>query len=226
MGAWEKRRAVERLEWEPLIRSGVTVRELCEQRGVSHQRIRQKLDALGLADLYRSIQGGGKKEKKASKQAEREAACIARWGCGLAVKREINRARAGLAYSRQRQNARMRDIEWDLTLGEWWEIWQASGQWKNRGVLAGQYCMSRFGDSGAYRVGNVAVVANAVNFAEARSHAKKSSSTGVYRTLPNATKPWIAYAGRKYLGYFLTEQDASNARARHLEILRQQSCNL
>ena len=58
----------------------------------------------------------------------------------------------------QRQSARNRKITWNLTFDEWWDIWQQSGHWNNRGVHKGQYCMSRIGDVGSYEIGNVFIL--------------------------------------------------------------------
>ena len=48
-----------------------------------------------------------------------------------------------------------RGIPFLLTFEEWWDIWQKSGHWEERGPHIGQYCMSRYGDLGPYVVGNV-----------------------------------------------------------------------
>jgi hypothetical protein len=42
-----------------------------------------------------------------------------------------------------------------LTFEEWWDIWQKSGKYPERGAKPGKYCMSRFNDSGPYSKDNV-----------------------------------------------------------------------
>jgi hypothetical protein len=54
-------------------------------------------------------------------------------------------------------NARFRDIPFLLTFEQWWAIWQQSGKWEQRGSRRGQYCMARYGDQGAYEIGNVSI---------------------------------------------------------------------
>jgi hypothetical protein len=55
----------------------------------------------------------------------------------------------------QRTKAKHRGIEFNLTFEEWWDIWQKSGKWEERGCRKGQYVMSRKNDIGPYEVENV-----------------------------------------------------------------------
>lgn len=58
-------------------------------------------------------------------------------------------------YSVQKRKAKQRQIEWRLSFDDWWNIWQESGHWEERGDSKGKYCMSRYGDTGPYSVENV-----------------------------------------------------------------------
>lgn len=51
--------------------------------------------------------------------------------------------------------AKYRGIEFHLTFEEWWDIWNQSGKYEQRGRGAGKYCMSRKNDTGPYALGNV-----------------------------------------------------------------------
>jgi len=217
MGKWEQKRAIERQQWEPLLRSGVTMKQIAVQRGVCRQRIFQKLSTLGLLDLYHAIHGIKSAEKKAAQVSAADAKCYERWGCDLATRREMTQEKVGYAYSQQKRNAASRGVAWEMNLPEWWAIWKDSGMWKKRGKFKGQYCMSRFGDVGPYKIGNVAIVSNADNAREAKTHHQKANTTGVYCTMPGTSKPWVAYAKKKYIGYFATESEAEEARSRQLE---------
>jgi hypothetical protein len=53
--------------------------------------------------------------------------------------------------------AKTRGIPFLLTFEEWWQIWQDSGHWEERGNLSGQYVMCRNADQGPYAVGNVRI---------------------------------------------------------------------
>lgn len=71
----------------------------------------------------------------------------------------------GMYYLHLR-GAEHRGIRFTLTFDEWVAIWKASGHFHERGVWKGQYVMARFGDKGAYEVGNVKIVTNQQNIAE------------------------------------------------------------
>lgn len=58
-------------------------------------------------------------------------------------------------YAQGRKDANGNPIEFRLTFEEWWDIWEKSGHWHERGSKRGQYCMSRYNDVGHYEVGNV-----------------------------------------------------------------------
>lgn len=60
-------------------------------------------------------------------------------------------------YTRQRANARRREIPFDLSFEDWWKLWEDSGQWDNRGVGRNKSCMSRINDEGGYSLGNVEI---------------------------------------------------------------------
>jgi hypothetical protein len=69
-------------------------------------------------------------------------------------------------YNEHRANAKKRSIPFLLTFDEWVDIWLASGKWGQRGARKGQYVMARFGDKGAYEVGNVKICRAEENRAE------------------------------------------------------------
>jgi hypothetical protein len=133
-------------------------------------------------------------------------------GCGIEMWRILVANGATSAFTRQRQNARARGIEWKLSLFEWWQIWDASGHWGDRGRNKGQYVMSRAGDSGAYEASNVCIVTNTENFNAAKKHAV-AGQEGVYLTRPGLAKPWVAYDKRRCIGYFATKAEGIAAKA-------------
>jgi len=61
-------------------------------------------------------------------------------------------------YRLHQQNAAARNIPFHLTFEEWLDIWMSSGKWEQRGWRHGQYVMARFGDKGAYEIGNVSII--------------------------------------------------------------------
>jgi predicted DNA-binding transcriptional regulator AlpA len=56
------------------------------------------------------------------------------------------------------KDAQKRDIPFQLSFEEWFQIWQDSGHWQERGCHKGQYVMHRFGDTGPYALGNVTII--------------------------------------------------------------------
>ena len=70
-------------------------------------------------------------------------------------------------YACHKGKAKHRGIEFNLTYEQWWDIWQQSGKWNQRGPNKGQYVMSRYNDIGAYEVGNVFIQLSEENRREA-----------------------------------------------------------
>lgn len=66
-------------------------------------------------------------------------------------------------YQEHKCNAKRRGIPWEITYPEWCMVWLESGRWSRRGCRKGQYCMARYGDAGAYSVGNVTIVLATTN---------------------------------------------------------------
>lgn len=71
------------------------------------------------------------------------------------------------AFATQKCHAtKVRGISFLLTFQQWWDIWQQSGHWEQRGPHVGEYCMSRYGDKGAYEIGNVFIQLSSMNVSE------------------------------------------------------------
>jgi hypothetical protein len=69
-------------------------------------------------------------------------------------------------YRWHRNNAKRRNILFNLTLEEWCNLWEQSGKWEQRGRGKDSYVMSRIGDEGPYEVGNVVIKTQAENAKE------------------------------------------------------------
>ena len=72
-------------------------------------------------------------------------------------------------YWSQSRSAKSRGIGFTLTFEQWWDIWDKSGQWDERGYHKGQYVMSRRGDIGPYEIGNVFIQTQADNRKDSHS---------------------------------------------------------
>lgn len=71
-------------------------------------------------------------------------------------------------YIAQRMRARQRGISWELTFEEWWDIWNKSGKWEQRGKTMDSYVMSRKNDTGPYSKENVFIQTHWANTIENR----------------------------------------------------------
>jgi hypothetical protein len=69
-------------------------------------------------------------------------------------------------YTNHKASAKQRGIPFLLTYAQWLAVWQASGRLDRRGHMPDNYCMARFGDRGAYAVGNVKIITMAENGSE------------------------------------------------------------
>jgi hypothetical protein len=106
-------------------------------------------------------------------------------------------------YLNQKKYSLRRGIPFLLTFEQWWEIWQKSGHWHERGILPHQYCMGRgtneHPDVGEYKVGNIRVITNAQN----RSEQDTSYLLGNTHALGSKhTKEWKAEASRRNTNNF------------------------
>ena len=107
--------------------------------------------------------------KSRKRMAAREAAMMKRHGCTIAEWQQIRgdgpyRTSPLQAYMYHRRNARHRNIQWEFNLKTWWEVWEKSGKWHERGVGAG-YCMARYNDDGPYAPWNVEIITGIENIA-------------------------------------------------------------
>lgn len=123
------------------------------------------------------------------------------------------------AFCHQRHSAiTRRNIEWKLSLMEWWRIWQASGHWHERGRGRGWH-MCRNGDTGPYALGNVHIGPGAENLS---ASAKKCDlPIGVVHNKKSRISPYLACCSidgkRRHLGSFRTVEAARAAYLKALE---------
>ena len=160
-------------------KQGRTLASLGGDYGISRERIRQILKKHGLsgADGGSSTLSIYKKhertEKSKIKKAISEQKCFEKYGCDLAFKDKLTDGyeywqAPSMKYHTQKRNAIRRGIAWDLTLPQWWDIWQKSGHWHDRGFGGGKYVMARICDIGAYSIDNVKIITHNENSSEAR----------------------------------------------------------
>lgn len=151
-----------------MYRSGKTLEQIGSVYGVSRERVRQVIKQRhGM-----TAEDGGMRQKAARRKeriaARKERDSLEKHGCTYAeyrglveLGRELRasgetyyRTPTG-AFTNQKNNATARGIPFELKLWEWWQIWQESGKWEQRGRFGDGYVMCRLRDEGPYSRENV-----------------------------------------------------------------------
>ena len=87
-------------------------------------------------------------------------------------------ASAKKQFGGQYHHALARGIEWLFSPGTWWNKWQDSGRYEERGRGQGQYVMCRFGDAGPYSPENTYIATTGTNLRDANTGRKHPKSFG------------------------------------------------
>lgn len=153
--------------------SGKTLHEIGIKYNLTRQRVQQILKRNGIARHDGGINAAVHKEKRANKRAEHitgvDVRSIEKYGINRNDMREINKTysisgRSPLRlFNQQRNNARIRGVQWDFDFYGWWLIWMDSGKWFDRGRGKNKYVMARFEDDGPYSKDNVKIILSTEN---------------------------------------------------------------
>lgn len=160
-----------------MFRDGKTYQEIGDKYGISRERVRQRMNTLGLSRMeggaaMRSLSKIEDAAKRlAENKARRERRDFEKWGmtpeaiAALSPLKRSDPKHPIRTYAQQHNSAKQRGIGWELTFAQWWRIWQESGHWEERGRGKG-YCMARWADDGPYSVENVYICTIGQNFSD------------------------------------------------------------
>ena len=208
------------LKMAEMFRQGLTLQEIGRQHGLTRERVRQLLHWGGIApdEGGKSVRVEAMRSVSISKERQRQAKQEARFGVPYDLLQALRANGATRAFQQQRRTSSIRGIEWRLTLGQWWAVWQTSGKFDQRGRGIGSYCMSRIRDDGPYALGNVHVQRTEENGREAVAKwaGKEKPNKGVYCIYPGREMAWQARVGRKSLGFYASAEAAGAARAAYM----------
>jgi hypothetical protein len=143
---------------------GETLESIGKRYGVTRERVRQIMTK----EFGTNARDGGQAEQSRRRRREfhkkRDARSIQAWGCKYAEYRRILKhpGKPTYAFSQQRKNAQQRGIGWEMTLWQWWKVWEKSDHWSERGRGRG-YGMCRTNDTGPYAVDNVYIATGVEN---------------------------------------------------------------
>lgn len=155
---------------------GKTYLEIGRKFGLTTERIRQIISqGCRIRKIHFDYKCGGKFKAAVLRDREkckkRYYAFMPLYKCTRGEYDLINRKAKFKGYSekiylpfcQQKQNAKIRNIKFELSFPQWYEIWSQSGKLGVRGKGRNGYVMSRYGDMGAYSIGNVEIISAVQN---------------------------------------------------------------
>lgn len=195
-----------------MYRDGHTLQQIGDIYGITRERVRQILT--GHFDL-RGKDGGmhlRATQRRVKSIEQRNERFFRHKGCSWLQYVELRAmGKPTRAFSMQRKNAHRRGICWELTLWEWWQIWQKSGHWQQRGRGNG-YVMCRKGDVGPYSIDNV-FIARGIENSSNRVGKKSNLPIGVRKNPRSAGYSAQRHinGSHRWLGSFPTIEQAQAA---------------
>lgn len=165
-------------------KNGKTLDEIGAEWGITRERVRQRLAKFGITREHggQAIKSFLKADDRVAKEKEkigrREQKHFERWGCSVEFVDSVSDLpRSDKRHPIQRFECQMknakhnRKIDWQLTFPQWWQVWQESGKWEQRGRGKG-YGMARYFDAGPYSVDNVHIITGVENSTDMQANLK------------------------------------------------------
>ncbi len=135
------------------LKRGDTLDKIGKEHGVTRERIRQVVarEGYSVADLHARLLARRKAATQKRLWTKKTRRLKRIWDLSVReynaiVKKYGTSSCAGsplTTYKSQRGNALQKGSEWTLTFKQWWDIWQNSGRWEQRGLGKTNYVMTR-----------------------------------------------------------------------------------
>lgn len=130
---------------------GMTYEAIGGEYDLTRERVRQILSSEGITrwDGGVCLTTERKREAKQAKLLKEQQKRLAKnYGCTVEEYIKIGQGKSFYKspihkYRNKRRNTIEQGVKWDLSLPDWWKIWQQSGKWKKRGLGKKKYVMSR-----------------------------------------------------------------------------------
>ena len=147
-------------------KAGTPMPDLAETYDLTRQGIQLILKAHGI-----SAKDGGARIRAQQKMVEKlkkntnskDERCLAKWGCTYEqwqTLRDFNKnfhLTPIARYIQHRSNVKRDNLIWQISLWDWWNIWQTSGKYNIRGRGKEGYCMTRKNTKLGYTKDNVKI---------------------------------------------------------------------
>lgn len=160
-----------------LYKNGETLKSISKKIGISGERIRQIVKNnnvnLGGRDARQLLKSRDKQLEKEIQRSKKEMRIFNMYGINIDLYEKIytemgspsNPKSPFFKFCHHRANSKKRGIEFKLSFAEWWNMWEESGKWDQRGRGHG-YVMARYADTGGYEIGNVYICTSVQNAAD------------------------------------------------------------
>jgi DNA-binding CsgD family transcriptional regulator len=180
-------------------RKGNSLESIGIKHNITRERVRQLIAKYhpGINITVKSARNAERrrKEEEVRKQNSQYRA-VSVYGVSEYELREIQGNRKmsdtkgpALIYRQKQNDAKIRNIPWEFTLKTWFDTWQNSGKWPERGRGSKRFCMSRVGDIGPYSPSNARIITNSQNARESFYHV--DGATRFSRTIMDAGSPGL-----------------------------------
>lgn len=212
-----------------LFLTGLTTTQIADKYGVSLAAVGLWLKKAGVSATdggFAIVMKARVAERGTDKTCRKDARSLRNYGCSanelLALNSGLQSSTLGSAahkYQQQKRAAKRRRIRFSISFPEWMAIWSESGAYELRGRGHG-YVMARYGDAGAYEVGNVLICSALQNNSDGgkKSAQLRKASPKKYKSTAGRGKGWtisngyiVARFNGKHLGSFTSTDEAAAA---------------